>query len=730
MKKHLNRAVNLALLMLFSFSLMTLVVRCLGCTVQPAFYLWVALLCISTWLTTCTRNGMWVGLPLSALLLFGASRFFPSDLSQQLNDVFDRLTGAYMEQILFPGEKYNYLNAASEHSLLLLFLTFLLASYMGAAISSRSGRVGLSLLGSVPFFITCLAVTVRPPVLSVLGMLLFWFLLSAGGSHFDEESNAYLRILGVLLPLSLLLSLLLVYIKPDEYEYVPERTDINTTLDQWLQSLDSWLNKLPTGERLSEPDAALPSTEIEDESTESLPQRPPVPWQDQRGDMDLTKSLDRSELEKTLLQIRAEQAGSIYLRTVSYGEYLGTGWAQTEEGLTVPSLPFTAYALGQYGSPERTLSIRSLQESVYRYIPYFSEEEGGYDSFVPSRMQNSYTVSYRLFPDSFDALQIPAAYAESEAGYRAFAHEYYTRLPASTRDALQAICEENGLYAGMNDPVTQVASFVQRTGTYTLQTAPYPSDDYAIYFLTTAQEGYCVHFATAAVVLYRYLGIPARITEGFLIEASAGRYCDVKGYQAHAWVEIYRDGVGWLPVEVTGQSGLDTDALGAGETPPSSFENSPEDSQTEVTPLETTTTEAPPLPVGLLTQSTTDTASSTGTGSAVRILLSVLLLILLVSALPLRRMVILSLRNRRFEQKDTRKAVIAMYRTALEAERYGAELPEQLLQSAERAAFSQHAISAEEVEACRDQLYILLKSSYLKQNTWQKLRFKFLHALL
>ena len=189
-----------------------------------------------------------------------------------------------------------------------------------------------------------------------------------------------------------------------------------------------------------------------------------------------------------------------------------------------------------------------------------------------------------------------------------------------------------------------------------------------------------------------------------------------------------------LGERLTAEEGALVEALGlrrgAGETPPSSFENSPEDSQTEVTPLETTTTEAPPLPVGLLTQSTTDTASSTGTGSAVRILLSVLLLILLVSALPLRRMVILSLRNRRFEQKDTRKAVIAMYQTALEAKRYGAQLPDQLVQSAERAAFSQHAISAEEVEACRDQLYILLKSSYLKQNTWQKLRFKFLHALL
>ena len=41
------------------------------------------------------------------------------------------------------------------------------------------------------------------------------------------------------------------------------------------------------------------------------------------------------------------------------------------------------------------------------------------------------------------------------------------------------------------------------------------------------------------------------------MNAQRGRFVDVKGAQAHAWAEIYRDGLGWLPVEVTGRGGLD-----------------------------------------------------------------------------------------------------------------------------------------------------------------------------
>ena len=133
MKKHLNRLTCLFLLLLFGYSLLALIISCLGLSVQPSFYLWIALLCVSTWYTTCTRNGLFIGLPASALLLFAASRFFSADLVPQLNDAIDRLTGAYVEQVVSPGAAYTYLNGASDHSLLLLFLVFLLSPPEAAA---------------------------------------------------------------------------------------------------------------------------------------------------------------------------------------------------------------------------------------------------------------------------------------------------------------------------------------------------------------------------------------------------------------------------------------------------------------------------------------------------------------------------------------------------------------------------------------------------------------------
>ena len=729
MNKHLNRFVCLGLLFLFSYSLMALVLSCLGCTVQPAFYLWTALLCVSTWYTTCTRNGMWIGLPASALLLFAASRFFPSDLSLQLNDALDRLTGAYMEQVVYPGEAYAYLNGAADHSLLFLFLVFLLSSYMGAAISSRSGRVGLALLGSVPFFVTCLAVCVSPPVLPVFGMVLFWFLLAVGGSHYDEESFSYRRVLGTVLPLSLLLSLLLVYVNPPEYEYDPSLSPVRQALDKLFQNLDARVNELLNGERLSDPELATPGVEIEDEDAQPEPEQPSMPWQDKSGGIDLTRKPDPSELESVFLRVSAEQNGALYLRAVSYGDYTGTGWSRAEENAPGSALAFTSRTLAAAGTATRSLSVQLMRESLYRYLPYFSPDDQGYDSFVPPGMRSRYTATYRAFPESFADLAVPAGLTEAEQSYRAFAHEYYTRLPDSTRAALQELCTHNGLFPDMEDPIAQVAAFVQRSALYDPETDAYPSGDYALYFLTEASSGYCVHYATAATALYRSLGIPARITEGFLVEAKAGESVDVKGFQAHAWVEVYQDGLGWLPVEVTGQSGLETEALGAHDAEPSP-EALPEGAEPSPAPPEEAEAGTLPLPVGLLSEAESSASPSWTSGPVGHILRFVLVLAALLAFLPLRRKLLLRLRSRSFEQSDTRRAVIAMYRSARKAVRYGAEMPELLVATAERAAFSQHEILADEVESCRDQLFMALKSCYLKQKPWNRFRFKYLSALL
>ena len=66
-------------------------------------------------------------------------------------------------------------------------------------------------------------------------------------------------------------------------------------------------------------------------------------------------------------------------------------------------------------------------------------------------------------------------------------------------------------------------------------------------------RGYCLHYASAMTVLSRALGVPARLVLGYRASdarASNGSYL-VTNRDLHAWTEVYLDGVGWLPLDVT-----------------------------------------------------------------------------------------------------------------------------------------------------------------------------------
>jgi transglutaminase-like putative cysteine protease len=72
-------------------------------------------------------------------------------------------------------------------------------------------------------------------------------------------------------------------------------------------------------------------------------------------------------------------------------------------------------------------------------------------------------------------------------------------------------------------------------------------------FVTRTKEGYCQHFAGAMALMLRSLGIPARVAVGFTSGAydRAKRRWTVTDHDAHAWVEIWFDGFGWLPFDPT-----------------------------------------------------------------------------------------------------------------------------------------------------------------------------------
>ena len=99
-------------------------------------------------------------------------------------------------------------------------------------------------------------------------------------------------------------------------------------------------------------------------------------------------------------------------------------------------------------------------------------------------------------------------------------------------------------------------------------------------FLTTTKAGYCQQFAGSMALMLRLLGIPSRVAVGF----TSGDYRDgtwvVTDLDAHAWVEVWFPGYGWVPFDPTpgrgslsgaysfaSESAQAVAALGAGRLP-------------------------------------------------------------------------------------------------------------------------------------------------------------------
>lgn len=70
-------------------------------------------------------------------------------------------------------------------------------------------------------------------------------------------------------------------------------------------------------------------------------------------------------------------------------------------------------------------------------------------------------------------------------------------------------------------------------------------------FVTETKAGYCQHFAGAMAVMLRLLGIPSRVAVGFTSGRLVGRVWRVTDHDAHAWVEVWFPGYGWVAFDPT-----------------------------------------------------------------------------------------------------------------------------------------------------------------------------------
>lgn len=123
-------------------------------------------------------------------------------------------------------------------------------------------------------------------------------------------------------------------------------------------------------------------------------------------------------------------------------------------------------------------------------------------------------------------------------------------LPGRVRDlAVEITSSANNDY----DRAKAIEEYLSKNYEYTLKPGDTPEDrDFVDYFLFDLKKGYCTYYASAMTVLARSIGIPTRYVEGYALprESTSGIY-KVRNKQAHAWVEVYFEGFGWMTFEPT-----------------------------------------------------------------------------------------------------------------------------------------------------------------------------------
>ena len=256
--------------------------------------------------------------------------------------------------------------------------------------------------------------------------------------------------------------------------------------------------------------------------------------------------------------VNADKDGYIYLREQSYGNYDGSDWAKPSEyELEMTPYLFTTEALKNSNYLSTSVKITPLLDGFYYSMPYYYDGGVTYnyndcyaDMIAPK--DETYVVSYIPF-DYLTAKEIPSInYAWADSEYYDYVLDNYRQMSQSMYDALKAIADKNELNPDDPEIIAKVAEYIRGAATYNLDFGEIPSgEEGVIYFLTEGKEGVCRHFATAATLMYRTMGIPARYVTGFAVDAKAGVDTVVTGMQAHAWVEIYIDNLGWVQIEVT-----------------------------------------------------------------------------------------------------------------------------------------------------------------------------------
>lgn len=302
-------------------------------------------------------------------------------------------------------------------------------------------------------------------------------------------------------------------------------------------------------------------------------------WSDEGGRLGGPRVLN----DMFVMEVAASEG--LYLAGNIMDSYTGSSWRKTLDGpSSLDAAEPGIYPIDLYSDP-----LRQQQQYYMRYYDWKISEvtiitgeartktvytppypqtlrlkdqklrQDGYGILTadkPLPREFSYTQSYISWKyDSpwYDYIMREALPGSNVPGLSLEELEPYLALPDTLPDRVRELSQR---FSSSNPylVMTWIESYLRVNFPYTLEPSHTPAGaDFVDYFLFEEEQGYCVYFATAMAVLGRCQGVPTRYVEGFVLPAHRnvnGNYT-VTNQQAHAWVEAWIPGMGWVRFEPT-----------------------------------------------------------------------------------------------------------------------------------------------------------------------------------
>ncbi|MCX7884887.1 MAG: transglutaminase-like domain-containing protein [Caloramator sp.] len=263
--------------------------------------------------------------------------------------------------------------------------------------------------------------------------------------------------------------------------------------------------------------------------------------------------IDNSVAMKIFIQKSTKE---LHLRGTVKDYYNGYMWNKTNYTLkkyTSSSLEGAKNRIDIY--PVKTITTTAFNILPLSYVNnkwnYFYIDSDG-EMYNPKKVNNG--EIYSVYFDELENIKIQPDNINFPQSYDKELEKYLKlpdNIPKRVYDLTYNITKN---YASPFYKAIALQNYLKENYPYDINVAYLPSNrDFVDYFLFDEKKGYCTYFASALAVMCRIVNIPTRYIEGFYVTGTnrISGNIDVLNSNAHAWVEVYFDKVGWITFDPT-----------------------------------------------------------------------------------------------------------------------------------------------------------------------------------